>query len=190
MPVVKPSSRKGEVIPTLFHHHKTGSKPPSQKNRMVTEEQQKVIAVLKAMVAANEQELSRAAAMNTANEECLQTLLIHIHALDIKPAPKKEMATICQRLLDHAAQEKRLNIKLTEADVRFISLLEKKYPVLNDRELRICLLIKLDYDNEEIARTANMKIRGMESIRFKMHRKLGLGKNDSIKNYFSNMTVS
>ena len=157
---------------------------------MVTEEQQKVIADLKAKVAANERELSRAAAVNTANEERLQTLLAQIHALDIKPGPKKAMSDICQRLIETAALSKRLNIELTESDARFITILEKKHPLLNDREIRICLLIKLDYGNEEIARTAGIQTRGIESIRFRMHPKLGLEKRDSIKNYLANLASS
>ena len=93
---------------------------------MVIKEQQKVIADLKAKVAANKRELSRAAVVNAANEERLQTLLAQIHALDIEPGPKIAMGDICRRLLDHAALENRLNIELTESDARFIAILEKK----------------------------------------------------------------
>ena len=157
---------------------------------MVTPEQQKVIADLNATIEANERELSRAAAVNASNEQLLRSLLDQIHALAIDSWKKRAMTSICQRLLDNAALAKRLTIELTESDARFIAILGKKHPNLNDRELRICLLIKLNYVSEEIARTSGMKIRGMESIRFRMHKKLGLGKNDSIKNYLANLAVS
>jgi DNA-binding CsgD family transcriptional regulator len=149
--------------------------------------QQKMIADLKATIAANERELSRVATLNPANEFLLQTLLDQIHALDIKLESKNEMAVICQSLLENTALAKRLNIELTETDVHFISILEIKHPNLDNRELRICLLVKLDYDNEEIARTASITTRGMESARYKLHQKLGLSKSDSIKNYLTNV---
>ena len=157
---------------------------------MVTPSQQKVIAGLKATVAANEQELGRAAAVSAANEQLLQTLLEQVHALAIDQEQKWAMTSICQHLLDKAALAKGLIIELTEADARFISILEKKHPNLDDRELRICLLIKLDYDNDEIARTASMTTRGMESVRYKMHQKLGLGRKESIKIYLTNLVGS
>ena len=157
---------------------------------MLTPEQQKIVADLKATIAANERELSRAATLNPANELLLQTLLDQIHALTIKPRPKKAMAAICQRLLDTAALAKRVKIELTETDAHFLSILEKNHPNLDNRELRICLLIKLDYNNEEIARTACIATRGMETARFRLHQKLRLGKNDSIKNYLTNLATS
>ncbi|MEI7825652.1 MAG: hypothetical protein WCI01_10155 [Chlorobiaceae bacterium] len=157
---------------------------------MLSQEQETIRADLKAAIAGNEQELSKFKAMDTANVQLLRTLLEQIHALDIGQVQKRAMAGSCLRLLETAVMATRLNIELTETDAHFISCLEKKHPVLDNRELKICLLIKLDYDNQEIARTASIAARGMESARYKLHQKLGLGKNDSIKNYLTNLVVS
>ena len=93
---------------------------------------------------------------------------------------------LCLRLLETQATKKRLNMVLSETETTFILRLEKKHPNLNNRELRICLLIKMGYDNEEIAERSGIKIRGMESIRYRIHKKLSLGKHDAIKNYLAN----
>lgn len=140
------------------------AKPSKKKIRMVTQEQQKVIADLNATIAANKGELSRAAAVNAANEQLLRSLLDQIHALAIGSWQKRAMTDIFQRLLDNAALAKRLNIELTEANARFIAILEKKHPNLNNRELRICLLIKLNYVSEEIARTAAITTIGIQTL--------------------------
>ena len=157
---------------------------------MLAPEQQKMIADLKAKIADNERELSRATTFKESHVLLLRNLLDQIHALKINSGQKRSMTDICLHLLETDTIAKRLNIELTEADVRFIAILEKKHPNLNNRELRICLLIKLDYDSEEIARTAGMTTRGIESIRYRMHSKLGLGKHDSINNYLTNLAVS
>ncbi len=157
---------------------------------MLTQEQQKIRANLQATIAANEGELSRYETMDAANVQCLQALLDRIQSLDIDHGQKRAMADICLLLLETAAMAKRLNTELTETDARFISVLEKKHPNLDNRELRICLFIKLDYDNEEIARTASITTRGMESVRYRMHHKLGLGRSGSIKNYLINLAPS
>jgi DNA-binding CsgD family transcriptional regulator len=68
--------------------------------------------------------------------------------------------------------------------------LEKKHPNLNIREMKICLLVKLNYDTREIARTVGISTRGMESLRYRMHQKLGLGRHESIKSYLTELAVA
>jgi DNA-binding CsgD family transcriptional regulator len=79
-------------------------------------------------------------------------------------------------------------MELTETDSRFLSLLKEQHPSLSEKELRICLLIRLDYDTREIARTAGLSVRGMETTRYRLHKKLGLQKHQSIKHYFALLT--
>ena len=45
-------------------------------------------------------------------------------------------------------------------------------------------------DTIEIARSVGISTRGMESIRYRMHKKLGLGKHQSIKTYLSELSMS
>jgi DNA-binding CsgD family transcriptional regulator len=143
-------------------------------------------AELKATIAANESVLKRVADINTAHEPLLRDLLNHLHTLEIDSTQKRMLTGLCLRLLETQATKKRLNMVLSETETTFILRLEKKHPNLNNRELRICLLIKMGYDNEEIAERSGIKIRGMESIRYRIHKKLSLGKHDAIKNYLAN----
>ena len=86
--------------------------------------------------------------------------------------------------------EKQLNRETTESDSIFLSKLQKKFPNLNQRELRISLLVKLNYDTTEIARSIGLSTRGMESIRYRIHKKLGLGKHQSIKTFLSELDIT
>jgi len=48
----------------------------------------------------------------------------------------------------------------------------------------------MNYDTCDIARSVGISTRGMESIRYRMHKKLGLGKHQSIKTYLSELAVT
>jgi DNA-binding CsgD family transcriptional regulator len=153
-------------------------------------ELQKEIETLEEKIADNDRELLRGAIANVDTAELLRNLLDRIYALAIDPEQKRGMTDICLRLLEKAALTKRLGIELTESDVLILSKLEKKHPNLNIREMKICLLVKLNYDTREIARTVGISTRGMESLRYRMHQKLGLGRHESIKSYLTELAVA
>jgi len=82
-----------------------------------------------------------------------------------------------------------LGRELTEADVGFLSALESLYPLLTGRERRVCLFIKLNYSSREMARILGVSVRGVENIRYRLHKKLGLDRHQSLKNYFSKLVL-
>lgn len=85
------------------------------------------------------------------------------------------------------AAEQQIRMELTDTDTAFLALLQEKHPGLSEKELRISLLIKLNYDTREIARMSGLTKRGMETTRYRMHKKLGLEKHHSMKYYFSSL---
>jgi DNA-binding CsgD family transcriptional regulator len=148
------------------------------------------VATLKSRVAAQDMELTRVATAISEKTNALRNLLDQIHSLEIDTNVKRKMTDECLKLLETETIEKRLNIELTETDSHFLSKLQKKHPNLNQRELRISLLVKLNYDTVEIAHSVGISTRGMESIRYRMHKKLGLGKHESIKTYLSDFSTA
>ncbi len=148
------------------------------------------LTALRARVAAQDMELTRVATAISEKTNALRNLLDQIHSLDIDTDVKRKMTDECLKLLETETIEKRLNIELTETDSFFLSKLQKKHPNLNQRELRISLLVKLNYDTIEIARSVGISTRGMESIRYRMHKKLNLGKHESIKTYLSDFSAA
>ena len=146
---------------------------------------------LQSTVESNEKELLRVSAVNLANRgPGLRNLLDQIYALDIDVTVKREMTDTCLRLIEIENFAKRNGTELTEIDAAFVAKVEKKHHGLNQRELKICLFIKLNYDTIEIARAVGISTRGMESIRYRMHRKLGLDRHDSMKTYLSNLALA
>ena len=158
--------------------------------RPSTIELENAIADLKETIATNEGEFARVATFTNSKGDGLRNLLDQIHALDIDGSEKRKMTDACLHLIEIESASRRINTVLTECDAAFLSKLEQKHHGLNLRELRICLFIKLNYDTVEIARMIGISIRGMESIRYRLHQKLELGVHDSIKGYMSKLAVA
>ena len=146
-------------------------------------------AALRSRIAAQDMELTRVSTAVAEKTFALQSLREKIHGLDIDSNLKEEMTESCSRMIETETIEKKINTDLTATDSEFLSKLQRKHPNLNQRDLRICLLIKLNYDTREIARSIGISTRGLESIRYRMHKKMGLSKHQSIKNYLTKLAV-
>ena len=144
---------------------------------------------LVARIATQEMELTRISTAVAEKTSTLRQLLDMISSLDIDQAQKSTMIENCRHMIDTEMIEKRLNIELTTTDSEFLSKLQKKHPNLNQRELRICLLIKLNYNTRDIARSVGISTRGMESIRYRMHKKIDLSKHQSLKSYLTDLAT-
>lgn len=115
----------------------------------------------------------------------LRDLYDMVRHSDADTASKKRLIRIIDNLIETELNEKKIDMPLTSTDSGFLTILQQKHPNLNKRELKICLMIKLSYDTDEIARNIEISRRGMESIRYRMHKKLGLSRHQSIKNYLT-----
>ncbi|PWW82654.1 MULTISPECIES: helix-turn-helix transcriptional regulator [Prosthecochloris] len=147
-------------------------------------------AALRSRIAAQDMEITRVSTAVAEKTAALQSLREKIFGLDIDKELKKEMIESCSQMIETETIEKKINTDLTATDSEFLSKLQRQHPNLNQRDLRICLLIKLNYDTREIARSIGISTRGLESIRYRMHKKMGLSKHQSIKNYLTKLAVS
>jgi len=146
-------------------------------------------AALKSRIAAQEMELTRISTAVGEKASTLHMICDQIRNLDIEQPDKQKILEQCHNMIETELTEKRLKTELTVGDSEFLSKLQKKHPNLNQRELRVSLMVKLNYDTREIARSIGISTRGMESIRYRMHRKLNLDKHKSIKTYLSELAA-
>ena len=134
-------------------------------------------------------ESTRISTANAEKTSTLKTLCELIASLDVDPSMKQRISSCCLNLVETGQKEAQLNTELTEADSTFISMLQKRHPNLNQRELRICLLIKLDYSSRDISRLMGLSVRGIESTRYRIHRKMDIDKHRSLKTYLTNLPI-
>ncbi len=162
----------------------------AEVNKKASQQLKQEIEELRTRVATQDMELTRISTAIAEKTAKLRRLLDQISVLDIDPSLKNSMTNSCLSLIETETIGKRLDVEMTESDSVFLSKLQKKHPNLNQREMRIALLVKLNYDTRDIADSLSISTRGMESIRYRMHKKLGLGKHQSIKTYLSEVAVS
>jgi DNA-binding CsgD family transcriptional regulator len=142
-----------------------------------------------ARIAAQELEATRIATANAEKNAALRSLCELVENIDLDPSSREQISSHCSSLFETSDKASLINTELTETDSVFISKLQKKHPSLNQRELRISLLIKLDYHSRDIARTLGLSTRGIESIRYRLHKKIGLDKHRSLKTYLTDLAT-
>lgn len=62
----------------------------------------------------------------------------------------------------------------------FIHNLQKKYPGLNQSDIRLCTFLKMNKTTKEIATLMNMSIRGVETSRYRLRKKMGLSRGENL----------
>lgn len=67
----------------------------------------------------------------------------------------------------------------------FLQRLKKQCPTLTFDELKVCALLKLNLSSKEIARNLNLSIRGIETKRYRIRKKLGIAKGISLIKHFA-----
>ncbi|MGD2036095.1 MAG: triple tyrosine motif-containing protein, partial [Bacteroidales bacterium] len=65
----------------------------------------------------------------------------------------------------------------------FIQRLKEKHPELTPKELRLCAYLKMNISTKEIAPLMNISIRGVEVSRYRLRKKLGIGRDVNLIEY-------
>lgn len=138
---------------------------------------------LMAESAANSEALSAVGLFSGRNYDSLCSLLDGIRFAEIPYAGKHACVRTLERIIAHEKLEREFGLVLTEVDVAFIQTLRKTHPNLTPRECKVCFFVKLGYPTADIAWRMGVSVRGMESIRYRLHKKIGRGKHKAIKMY-------
>jgi DNA-binding CsgD family transcriptional regulator len=146
-------------------------------------------SALMSRISALELEATRISTATAEKTASLRTLCELIEEIDIDTRLKQRITSCCSNITEIGKKTTLMKTELTETDSVFISRLQKKHPSLSQRELRIGLLIKLDYNSRDIARTIGLTTRGIESIRYRLHKKIGLDKHRSLKTYLTDLST-
>ena len=67
----------------------------------------------------------------------------------------------------------------------FIKNIRSRYPSLTTNELLLCAYIKMNLATKEIAPLMNMSVRGVETIRYRMRKKLSLEREESLTDFLN-----
>jgi len=70
-----------------------------------------------------------------------------------------------------------------QAHNNFIKHLRQKYPDLSTRDLKICAYLRMNMSTKEIAQILNMTVRGVETARFRIRKRMGLEPADNLNEF-------
>lgn len=68
----------------------------------------------------------------------------------------------------------------------FFRKLTKTYPALTSTDLRLCALLRLNYSSKDIAKILNLTLRGVETARYRLRKKLGLSEDENLTSFLIN----
>lgn len=68
----------------------------------------------------------------------------------------------------------------------FIKTLRERYPDLNNNEIMLCAYIKMNLSTKEIAPLLNISQRGVETLRYRLRKKLNLEREASLSSFITN----
>lgn len=70
---------------------------------------------------------------------------------------------------------------------KFLSKMKSKYPILTPKDLRLSAYLRMNLSTKEIAPLMNITVRGVEISRYRLRKKLELGRNDSLNDFLINL---
>ena len=91
----------------------------------------------------------------------------------------------------HLIQSKNLwdsfNKRFLELNNEFFTALKEKHDNLSGSEQKLCSLIRLKLDNNEIAQILNISLHGVHTSRYRLRKKINLSKTDSLDDYITSI---
>jgi DNA-binding CsgD family transcriptional regulator len=70
----------------------------------------------------------------------------------------------------------------------FTKKLKEYHPDLTISELKMCIYVKMDLSSKEIAPLLNLSVRGVETLRYRLRKKLALEREDSLHEYLDKLS--
>ena len=64
--------------------------------------------------------------------------------------------------------------------------LHERHPGLSNNERMMCAYLKMNLSTKEIAPLLNISVRGVETMRYRLRKKLGLEREDNLTDYLNN----
>jgi len=142
-------------------------------------EHETAIMALETTIQLNQEEIRRLETTENEMSAKIELLANQLPALDPSGATKPLFNAVHRKKTIESVPE----LQFDTADIRYLDQLKRRHPILSYREQKICLFIKKNLSTKTIAALCGTTTRGMENIRYRLHKKLGLGKRLSIKKH-------
>ncbi len=103
---------------------------------------------------------------------------------------KKKIIEIFKKLHQHKVGEEYMkvyDVNFEKIHQDFFKKLKYIHPKITTRELRLCAFIKMNLTNKEIAPLLNISVRGVETARYRVRKKLQVNQESSFNIFLTNL---
>ena len=117
--------------------------------------------------------------------ETTQNLNRIIHSLESRSL---EASTAIRQLRRHsqaAINWDEFKVYLQELHPNFLPTLWARHPELSEREIKVCILVRLGLQSKEIAALTRLSTKSVEIYRYRIRKKMKLTRSDSLVQYLS-----
>ena len=101
---------------------------------------------------------------------------------------RRKLQKMFTKLNQHSIDEEYLTVFETNFEKvhhHFFNELKERFPELSKRELRLCAFIKMDLSNKEISPLLNISVRGVETARYRIRKKLNLDHDLNLSHFLA-----
>jgi DNA-binding CsgD family transcriptional regulator len=113
-----------------------------------------------------------------------------------KGTPDPEKATkefhkiirLIDRELDHKEEWEQFAIHFDSVHTNYLKKLKTLYPSLTISDLKLAAYLRLNLSTKEIAQLMNISVRGVETSRYRLRKKLGIDNEVNLYSYLIDIT--
>lgn len=162
------------------------------KKQRLLEKQEKEITKLRnekleAELEHKSKALASATMMNIKHDDFLENLLQEFqYFLAENKLTKQQGNHIIQHIREHISTEDQWQMFQENFDMihqNFFRNLKLKYANLTPSDLKLCVLLRLNYSTKDIATMQGVSVRGIETARYRLRKKLNLSEEDSLTDF-------
>jgi len=120
----------------------------------------------------------------------LQFDLKQLRTLVKTQGSREKITEIFRKLHQHKIGEEYMevfDVNFEKVHYHFFEKLKELYPNLSKKELRLCAFIKMDLSNKEISPLLNISVRGVETLRYRLRKKLDLEHEDNLQEFLTEL---
>ncbi|PTB97364.1 hypothetical protein C9994_03250 [Marivirga lumbricoides] len=119
--------------------------------------------------------------------------IIELRGLVRNDSSRKMIQKMFGKLNQHVIGEEYLHVFETnfeQVHKDFFKNLKDKFPELTQRELRLCAFIKMNLTNKEISPLLNISVRGVETARYRIRKKMNLEHESNFSEFLESIVAS
>ncbi len=100
----------------------------------------------------------------------------------------RSMTQQINRNLQDEEHLKVFDINFESVHREFFSELKTQYPELSQKDLRLCGLVKMNFSNKEIASILNISVRGVETARYRLRKRMSINKDVNMAEFLEQLS--